>query len=155
MQGDAIRASLEQLRAETADLDRLLTSAVELVHASNPKFNWTGIYELFDDGVLRLGPFIGAPTDHPFIADGHGLCGTAMAQERNLVVPDVSQIRTHAPCVGAVRSELVVLIRRDGRIYAQIDIDSQVLDAFEKSDVETVENVAEFLADCYAERDEP
>ncbi len=139
MLGDAIRASLEQLRAEDADLDRLLTSAVELVHASNPQYNWTGIYELFDDGVLRLGPFIGAPTDHPFIAEGHGLCDT--------------QIRNHTPCVGAVRSELVVLIRRADRIYAQIDIDSNVLGAFQESDVKTVEGVADFLAECYAERD--
>jgi len=54
--------------------ERLLESAVQGVHELNPNFHWTGIYELFPDDVLRLGPYIGAPTEHCFIGVGRGVC---------------------------------------------------------------------------------
>jgi GAF domain-containing protein len=68
-------------------LEDLLAKAVERLHESHPQFHWTGIYELFPDNVLRLGPFIGAPTDHVFIAVGRGVCGSAVAERRNMNVP--------------------------------------------------------------------
>ena len=55
----------------------------------DPRFHWTGIYELFSDNVLRLGPYVGSPTDHVFIGVGNGVCGTAVAEKRNLNIPDV------------------------------------------------------------------
>src|SRR4029450_2408464 len=82
----------------------------------NPRFHWTGIYELFPDDVLRLGPFIGAPTDHVFIAVGRGVCGSAVAQQRNMNVPDVSKAPEYLACSSATRSELVVLIRKGDTI---------------------------------------
>ena len=65
---------LAGLRSEGAPLDALLKQAVESLHEERPQFDWTGIYELFPDAILRLGPFIGAPTDHVFIGVGEGVC---------------------------------------------------------------------------------
>ena len=48
------------------DFHAILETAVQSLHETNPRFDWTGIYELFDDQTLRLGPFVGAPTDHVF-----------------------------------------------------------------------------------------
>jgi L-methionine (R)-S-oxide reductase len=150
-----ICAELERLRTEGAPLERLLEEAVRLLHESNPRFHWTGIYELFPDGVLRLGPFLGAPTDHVFIAVGRGVCGTAVAEKRNINVPDVRKVQNYLACSTATRSELVVLIRKGDRIFSQIDIDSHDCDAFDADTVAGVEQVAAWLADVYQQRGAP
>lgn len=143
---------LDELRAKRSSLEVLLSTAVDLLHNSNPRFHWTGIYELFPDNLLRLGPFIGAPTDHVFIAVGRGVCGTAVAEKRNINVPDVTKVPNYLACSSATKSELVVLIRWDDRIYAQIDIDSHEINAFDEDTVEVVEEVADWLADAYSSR---
>ena len=84
---DELILRLEQLRAEGANLDALLEAAVKGLHETNPRFQWTGVYELYPDNVLRLGPFVGAPTDHVFIGVGQGVCGTAIAERRNMNIP--------------------------------------------------------------------
>lgn len=148
--GKQICRALETMTDEGAGLEKLLAAAVDQLHRSNPRFHWTGIYELYPDGVLHLGPFIGAPTDHVFIAVGRGICGTAVAEKRNIVVPDVSKAPNYLACSTATRSELVVLIRRGDRIFGQIDIDSHELDAFDAATVAQVEQVADCLAGAYA-----
>jgi len=150
MKAELICRALEREKQSGATLDELLASAVEKLHGSNTRFHWTGIYELFPDGMLRLGPFIGAPTDHVFIAVGQGVCGTAVAERRNINVPDVRLAPNYLACSAATRSELVVLIRHEGRIYAQIDIDSHDHDAFDSQTVRQVEQVAAWLATAWA-----
>lgn len=152
MSGKQICQKLSRLQKEGAGFQELLTGAVELLHHSNPRFHWTGIYELFPDNVLRLGPFIGAPTDHVFIAVGQGVCGTAVAEKRNMNVPDVSKAANYLACSTATMSELVVLIRNGETIFAQIDIDSHEYDAFDPDTVKTVEQVADWLAGAYRQR---
>jgi GAF domain-containing protein len=147
--GEEICRQLEALSAEGAGFEKLLSGAVEKLHASHPRFHWTGIYELFPDNVLRLGPFIGAPTDHVFIAVGRGVCGTAVAEKRNINVPDVTRAPNYLACSNETRSELVVLIRKGPRIFGQVDIDSHELDAFDAETVAQVERVADWLAGAY------
>jgi GAF domain-containing protein len=72
--------------------------------ADDPRFDWTGVYELFSDDVLRLGPFVGAPTDHVFIGVGNGVCGTAVAERRNMNIPDVREITNYLACSVSTRS---------------------------------------------------
>lgn len=152
MTGQQIVKLLEDLSAEGVGFETLLARAVQLLHESDPRFHWTGIYELFPDNVLRLGPFIGAPTDHVFIAVGRGICGTAVAENRNINVPDVTKEPSYLACSAATKSELVVLIRKGGRIFAQIDIDSHEPAAFDSRAVAQVETVADWLAEAYARR---
>lgn len=149
MNGDEICKRLDEMRAENSTLEHLLASAVEMLHNSHPMFHWTGIYELFPDDVLRLGPFIGAPTDHVFIAVGKGVCGSAVADRCNKNIPDVSKEPNYLACSASTRSELVVLIRKAEEIYAQIDIDSHEVDAFDAATIEHVQKVADWLADAY------
>jgi GAF domain-containing protein len=144
-----IIAELQRMQNEGAGLGALLEAAVRLLHDSHPRFHWTGVYELFPDNVLRLGPFVGAPTDHVFIAAGRGVCGTAVAERRTINVPDVRKVSNYLACSTSTRSELVVLIRRGDRIFSQIDIDSHELDAFDPHTVAEVERVADWLAEAY------
>lgn len=149
MSVDDLIAQIDALEAAGAPLLRVLEAAVRGLHESDARFHWTGIYELFDDGVLRLGPFVGAPTDHVFIGVGNGVCGTAVAERRNMNVPDVREISNYLACSTETRSELVVLIRKDEKIYGQIDIDSHQVAAFDAPAVRAVERVAERLARSY------
>jgi GAF domain-containing protein len=153
MNAETVCAELQRQRDLGVDLDDILTLAVSLLHESTPRFHWTGIYELFPDRVLRLGPFLGAPTDHVFIGVGEGVCGTAVAEQRNMNVPDVTKAQNYLACSTATRSELVVLIRDHEQIYAQIDIDSHELDAFDPAVETEVEKVATWLAVLYRERE--
>ena len=102
--------------------------------------------------MLRLGPFIGAPTDHVFIGVGRGVCGTAVAEKRNMNIPDVTKISNYLACSSDIRSELVVLIRSGETIYAQVDIDSHEIAAFDDGAVEDVQRVADWLARLYMTR---
>ena len=152
---DQLIARLDQLSTEGAPLERLLEEAVRGLHETDPRFHWTGVYELFEDNMLRLGPFVGAPTDHVFIGVGNGVCGTAVAERRNMNVPDVREITNYLACSTETRSELVVLIRSGETIYGQIDIDSHRVAAFDESTVAEVQRVADWLAKAYAAKASP
>lgn len=147
-----ICAELETMRSAGAPLNEVLQRAVELLHESDSRFHWTGIYELFPDNMLHLGPFIGAPTDHVFIGVGQGVCGTAVALGQNINLPDVSREPNYLACSSETKSELVVLIRKGATIYAQIDIDSHEYSAFDAASEQLVQAVADLLADAYAFR---
>lgn len=147
---EALLAELDGLSASGSDLAALLERAVHGVHQLNPRFHWTGIYELFPDQVLRLGPYIGAPTEHVFIGVGNGVCGTAVAERRNMNVPDVRTVSNYLACSSDTRSELVVLIRSGDTIHGQIDIDSHEVAAFDDESVAQVQAVADWLASAYA-----
>lgn len=155
MIGERICKELEGLRATGGALETILERAVHALHEAHPKFHWTGIYELFPDDILRLGPFIGAPTDHVFIGVGQGVCGTAVAEKRNINVSDVTKVSNYLACSTATKSELVVLIRVGDTIFAQIDVDSHECNAFDAEAVQNVECVATWLATEYARQRVP
>ncbi len=149
---DQLIARLDSLQTSGAEFEALLEAAVQGVHQFDPRFHWTGIYELFPDDVLRLGPFIGAPTEHCFIGVGKGVCGSAVAEKRNMNIPDVSRHSNYLACSSETKSELVVLIRTGDVIHAQIDIDSHQLAAFDDAAVAHVQKVADWLARTYSSR---
>jgi L-methionine (R)-S-oxide reductase len=150
--GDQICRELSRFAADCAEFDQMLKEAVRILHKSNRQFHWTGIYELFPDGMLRLGPFIGAATDHVFISVGQGVCGSAVAEKRNKNIPDVTKEPNYLACSSATKSELVVLIQKNEKIFAQIDIDSHDMGAFDEQTVEAVQKVADWLANAYEAR---
>jgi len=149
---DDLVAKLDAMLESRETFEDILGTAVRDLHVMNPRFDWTGIYELFPDDVLRLGPFVGSPTDHVFIGVGRGVCGTAVAEKRNLNIPDVRQLENYLACSTETRSELVVLIRSGDRIHAQIDIDSHEVGAFDEKVVQDVQQIADVLARAYEVR---
>ncbi len=76
------------------DADDPIGAAVRHLAASSDRFYWTGIYVLRGD-MLELAHYIGAPTEHTRIAVGVGVCGTAVAENRDINVPDVSAVANY------------------------------------------------------------
>lgn len=111
-----------------------------------PNYDWCGIYRL-EEGVLVLDEFVGDATEHTRIAVGVGVCGTAVAKNANQVIGDVRALDNYLSCSVHTRSEIVVLIRSNGRIIGQIDVDSHTAHAFDKADEVFLERLAELLAD--------
>lgn len=143
---------LEGMLADGEDIETILETAMNDLHETDSRFDWTGIYELFEDDTLRLGPFVGSPTDHVFIGVGKGICGTAVAEKRDMNIPDVRKVQNYLACSTETRAELVVLIRDGERIYGQIDIDSHTAGAFDEECVAGVQAVANLLAKAYEAR---
>ena len=74
-------------------------------------------------------------------------------EKRNINVPDVRLVQNYLACSTETRSELVILIRRGERIYAQVDIDSHQVAAFDENTVGLVQRVADWLAGLYESRE--
>src|SRR3954470_15490934 len=89
--------------------DAPLGAAVRYVASLSGRSNWVGIY-ILKDGVLELGPFLGEPTEHTEIPVGKGICGAAVAEDRDMNIPRVSDSENYLACSVDTQSELVVLI---------------------------------------------
>lgn len=107
-------------------------------------FFWVGFY-LVKGGQLVLGPFQGSAACYR-IRKGKGVCGTAWAEARTLVVPDVEQFPGHIACSSLSRSEIVVPILANGQVKGVLDIDSDLLNSFDETDRRYLEEVAAVLA---------
>ncbi|MNK00427.1 Free methionine-R-sulfoxide reductase [compost metagenome] len=106
-------------------------------------FFWVGFY-LVEEEQLVLGPFQG-PIACTRIAFGKGVCGSAWKQDETLVVPDVEAFPGHIACSGESKSEIVVPIRKNGRVVAVLDVDSNVLNDFDQVDANYLNELCAWL----------
>ncbi len=120
--------------ANAANLSALIYDAV-------PDLNWAGFYFLKSAGELVLGPFQGKVACVR-IPVGEGVCGSAVAERRSQLVPDVHAFPGHIACDAASRSEVVVPLVRDGDIFGVLDLDSPLPDRFTEEDLAGFEALA-------------
>jgi GAF domain-containing protein len=136
----ALATQLESLLAGESDPIANAANTSALLFQAMPELNWAGFY-LMRGGELVLGPFQGKPACVR-IPVGKGVCGTAVAQGRSVLVEDVRTFPGHIACDTASRSELVVPLRgRDG-IIGVIDLDSPSPGRFDADDQAGIEEVA-------------
>jgi GAF domain-containing protein len=111
-----------------------------------PHYNWVGIYML-EGSDLVLRHYIGRPTEHVRIKVGHGICGAAVVDEHTIIVPNVCEDDRYIACSQETKSEIVVPIWSGEQIIGEIDIDSDLPDAFGDDDKRLLERVAMVLGD--------
>ena len=107
------------------------------------EFFWVGFY-LVENDELVLGPFQGSVACYR-IKKGRGVCGTACAERRTLVVPDVDQFPGHIACSSLSRSEIVVPIIVGDEVKGVLDIDSDHLNTFDETDRKYLEEIVTIL----------
>lgn len=123
--------------ANAANLSGLLWMGLE-------GLNWAGFYFLRGPGLV-LGPFQGRPACVR-IELGRGVCGTAAAERRTVIVPDVAEFPGHIACDAASRSELVVPLIGGGKLLGVLDLDSPDVGRFDAEDARGIETLAALWA---------
>lgn len=135
-----------QLKALTEDVENKisnLSNASALLWQELGDINWAGFYKM-EGGILVLYPFQGKPACTK-ISVGKGVCGTAVAEDKLQLVPDVHQFPGHIACDCASNSEIVVPIHVRGEIWGVLDIDSPSLNRFTEEDREGLTEFVEIL----------
>lgn len=134
---------IEAVVEDEVDAVANMANVASMIHETFG-FWWTGFYRVVD-GQLVLGPFQG-PMACTRIKHGRGVCGTAWAEDRTLVVPDVDQFPGHIACSSASRSEIVVPLHdKDGCVTGVLDIDSAELATFDDIDAKWLGQVAAMM----------
>lgn len=129
------KALIPQVRAllqhEEDAIAAMANCAAALMQAF--RWHWVGFYRVVGDRLV-LGPFQGPVACTP-IGKGKGVCGTAWAENRTIIVPDVDAFPGHIACSAASRSEIVLPIHgRGGQVVAVLDVDSSLPDDLGEED---------------------
>jgi len=123
---------MRSLAEESADPVPVMANVSALLFHAMDDVNWAGFY-LVKEEALILGPFQGNVACVR-IDRGRGVCGTAWAEDRVQLVPDVHAFPGHIACDSASRSEIVVPMHRNGEVFAVLDIDSPIPARFTEED---------------------
>jgi L-methionine (R)-S-oxide reductase len=138
-----LEASLRSLLAGETDLIACAANMSALLYWSLPGLNWAGFY-LVDaiSGDLLVGPFQGKPACVR-IPLGKGVCGTAAAERRTVLVQDVHEFPGHIACDSASNSEVVVPVIAAGQLLGVLDLDSPLPGRFDEADARGLEALVE------------
>jgi GAF domain-containing protein len=146
LDGSRVADRLRRAALRGAGRTELLELAARTIREAGPPYTSVYLYMLHGDELVLEG-YSGRDTEHVRIPVGRGVCGTAVAERRDQNVPDVSAVSNYLACNAFTRSELVVLIEKDGSILGQIDVDSDVPAGFSSVEHAAVREVGDALAE--------
>ena len=123
--------------ASILDVNELLTRIAQLTKRLI-EYRTFGLFLLNDDNELEIKVAVkyGEQVEIPRIGLGEGLVGYAALHKEAVLVPDVSQDPRYIKLVDDVCSELALPLMLKDRCIGVIDLESPVVDAFSKRDVE-------------------
>ncbi len=138
---------VKQLKYLLSEEDNVLSNLSNLTAALNDTFekiSWVGFY-LFDGSKLYLGPFQGKVACTQ-IEIGEGVCGTSAKEQKTIIVHDVDKFPGHIACDSGSKSEIVVPIIKNKKLYGVLDVDSYQYNAFNDTDKIFLEEICNFLS---------
>jgi L-methionine (R)-S-oxide reductase len=143
---DQYRSLLPQIAGLLDGENDLIANLANVSAALKEQFNWfwVGFY-LVKDGQLVLGPFQG-PVACTRIQKGRGVCGASWEKKQTLIVPDVEAFPGHIACNSLSKSEIVVPVIRNNEVLAVLDVDSEYLDHFDKTDQSNLEKIIALIS---------
>ena len=133
-----IKALIEGETDVTANLANVAAALKEQF-----KWFWVGFY-IVKNNELVVGPFQG-PVACTRIKKGRGVCGTSWAEAKTIIVEDVEKFPGHIACSSLSRSEIVVPIFKNNEVIAVLDVDSEYLNHFDKTDAKYLEQIVKLL----------
>jgi GAF domain-containing protein len=145
---DILKPKVTEIVANASEtIENRLLNICKLLESHVDYYNWVGFYfRNGDKEELKLGPYIGEPTDHTIIPFGKGICGQVAVSNQNFVVPDVAAQDNYIACSITVKAEIVIPIFVNGENIGQIDIDSNTPDPFTEADERFLEFVCKEVA---------
>jgi GAF domain-containing protein len=144
MSAEEVLSAARALVGDERNLVANCANVASLLWHGLPRLNWAGFY-LLEGDQLVLGPFQGRPACTR-IALGRGVCGTAAAERRTILAPDVRLFPGHIACDGASRSELVAPLLSGERLIGVLDLDSPEPNRFGPSERALAEAAAAIVA---------
>lgn len=146
---DELLRTVRGLAASAPDSATLMQRIADHLHSVMPRFNSISfrLIDPADPGMLILGPYTGSFTPQPRLSFGQGLCGTAAATGKTVVVNNVAEDVRYLKASFTVKSEIVVPVFVYGKFTAELDIQSYFIDTFhDAGDVSFVEACANVVA---------
>jgi GAF domain-containing protein len=143
---DNYETMLLMLKGQLQGEDNVLANicnATAIVNEMMDDINWVGFY-FMNNGELILGPFQGKPACNR-IAIGRGVCGTAVSENKIMMVDDVHKFKGHIACDSASNSEIVIPISSGDKVYGVLDIDSPTFNRFSQMEKEFLVKFVDML----------
>lgn len=141
-------ALLPQIEALIAGENDLIANLSNIIAALKFGMNWfwVGVYFVKSQSIssigdamgeakeeLVLGPFQG-PVACTRIAYGKGVCGSAWKNKEVIIVDDVDDFPGHIACSSLSKSEIVLPAFKNNNVVLVLDVDSDQLATFDKTD---------------------
>ena len=130
------------------DLDDIAIMAAisSILKINIPHLSFVGFYRVCqskhsDKKSLRIGPYQGNLIACLEIDYTRGVCGKCASEEKIINVQDVAKFSGYIACGQFTKSEIVVPVKKDGKLTAVLDIDSNELNAFDKTDEVWLEKI--------------
>jgi len=136
---------IPQIKGLLEGEDDLIANLANIAGALKEQFNWWWIgFYLVKGDELVLGPFQG-PVACTRIRKGRGVCGTSWANAETLIVPDVEKFPGHIACSSLSRSEIVVPLIKEGKVWGVLDADSEHLSHYDETDRLYLEEIVSLI----------
>lgn len=125
----------------------VLEDVVEFLYKNFDYYSWVGVYIVKGNNLI-LGPWGGfQETEHKKIPIGTGICGSALKTGKTEIIADVNSDSRYLSCFLSTKSEIVIPIKKEGKVVGEIDIDSEFTNAFKKKDKFFLEKIADMLSE--------
>jgi L-asparaginase II/putative methionine-R-sulfoxide reductase with GAF domain len=143
---DLLERQVRELLSGESDFVASAANFAAFAYHELPEVNWAGFYLLADSGELVLGPFGGKPACTR-LPSGQGVCATAVARRKTVVVDDVRAFADHIACDSASRSEIVVPLWFGDQLIGVFDVDSPLVGRFTQADRDGIEALVRAFSD--------
>ncbi|MCX7788116.1 MAG: GAF domain-containing protein [Spirochaetes bacterium] len=134
---------LSPLLQNSPNLIAGMATLAALLHGKLRHHSWTGFYFVAGEDELHVGPYQGPVACQ--VLKGSGVCLACASRGEPVVVPDVHAFPGHIACDPRSKSEIVLPLKKEGRVLAVLDIDSHQLAAFSEEDVEPLQRIVDLL----------
>lgn len=135
------------LHSHESDIYATLNKICAYLKSEVKHYDWVGFYMAnHKEKNLYLKAFAGIPTDHTVIPFGKGICGQVAVSNQTFLVDDVSAQDNYIACDIHVKSEIVIPLFSEGKNIGQIDIDSNIINAFSNDDTLFLEELNSQIA---------
>ena len=142
-QYERLFSQLEPLIRKSPTLIAGMATMAALLHAKLRHHSWTGFYFVAGKDELHVGPYQGPVACQ--VLKGEGVCLTCATRGEAVVVPDVHTFPGHIACDSRSKSEIVIPLKKDGRVVAVLDIDSHKVAMFDADDVAPLQKIVDLL----------
>lgn len=140
---ERIYAQLDKLFEVTKYLPSRMSTTAAVLHHKMKDFFWTGFY-LLEDGELLVHNYQGTLACQK-LKENVGVCWAAINKGETVIVDDVHTFEGHIACSSLTNSEIVVPLKKDGKVFGCLDIDSKEFNNFDEEDAKGLEKILELV----------